>query len=181
MSQQNPWIPNRTSGQWQKLSAKTSSLPKAVAELWGLYMLWVLGSILPLCKKSLSETEANAEKAKSRDEKKQASWLYWVPRSQKSTPWIFSHTANKIPFMIKQKPFHIIICHSLQLKFNQTRICEPVEKALCFLLVHISGWPRGFSKTAVIAMLQEKKLECYHVNLSFILHASFRNYPQWKM
>ena len=69
MSQQNPWIPNRTSGQWQKLSAKTSSLPKAVAELWELYMLWVLGSILPLCKKSLSEMEANAEKAKSRDEK----------------------------------------------------------------------------------------------------------------
>lgn len=32
-----------------------------------------LETILPLCKKSLSEIEANTEKAKSRDEKKQAS------------------------------------------------------------------------------------------------------------
>jgi len=32
-----------------------------------------LGTILPFCKKSLSEIEANIEKAKSRGEKKQAS------------------------------------------------------------------------------------------------------------
>lgn len=36
-------------------------------------MLWAAGTILPLCKKSLSEIEANAEKAKSRDAEKQDS------------------------------------------------------------------------------------------------------------
>lgn len=51
MTQQNEWIPKRTSGWSQKLPGK--ALSKAFAELWQIYMLWAAGNHLAIMQKEL--------------------------------------------------------------------------------------------------------------------------------